>query len=141
MPKRLILFVGFFFLFCSITGALAAMGGRPRFGISSATPSVSVTARSGQALPCHVYWRVDANGRQWRVSLRLVRPPQHGHFSTRTVHKDVFVRGRHLRARAIQVVYKSKKGFVGEDRFTYLRTTKDPTDPHNGQVTIVVTVR
>jgi len=41
-----------------------------------------------------------------------------------------------------EVVYQSKKGFVGEDSFKLLRVSGDPSDPYkNEEVTIAVTVQ
>ena len=79
-------------------------------------------------------------GREWPVSIKVTQPPAHGTISTQIVPQVVTVRGQSRTVHATQVVYHSKQGFIGEDKFTYLRLTNDPTDPNNGSITISVTV-
>jgi hypothetical protein len=111
--------------------------------LSSSAKAVSVTARSGEPHPCLWHYRVDAQGREWPVSIRVTVPPSNGKVTSRIIPRTVRLQNGHERVvHATQVVYQSKNGFVGQDSFTYLRITKDPTDPDNNRdYTISVTVR
>lgn len=105
------------------------------------------TAKSGQ--PIEVmggmggYWHVDANGKEWPVSIEVVSRPKNGHVTTQiSSGQRALKNGQVKTVRLAHVVYQSNKGFIGDDSFTYRRTTADPTDPNNGrEVTIAVTVR
>jgi len=129
------------------TSALGRLGAVLLFAIglicsAYAAEQISVTARSGEELPCHVYYRVDANGKEWPVTIRFTSRPQNGTVTTRAVARPVAVNGQTKSVHAVRVVYKSKSGFIGQDSFTYRRVTSDPTDPDNGkEYTVAVTVR
>jgi hypothetical protein len=112
-------------------------------GSAWAAMTASVTAQSGVPLYCHAYWRVDAQGREWPVSIQFLSRPANG-----TVRAQVTSEPRALRngttktVRVAHLVYQSRKGFVGQDMFTYRRVSGDPTDPDNNkEYTIAVTVR
>jgi hypothetical protein len=107
-----------------------------------AAEQLSVTARSGEPLPCHVYYRVDANGKEWPVTIQFTSRPKNGTATTQTVSRPVSINGQSKIVRAVRVFYQSKKGFVGEDNFSYRRITADPTDPDRGkEYAVAVTVR
>ena len=111
-------------------------------GIACAAEQIVVTARSGEELPCHVYYRVDANGKEWPVTIRFTTRPTNGTATTRAVARPVSINGQTKSVRAVRVVYRSKSGFIGQDSFTYRRVTADPTDPDNGkEYAVAVTVR
>jgi hypothetical protein len=114
-------------------GARAAMGNY----------SESLSGKSGEAITCNrPHWRVDAQGREWPVSIKVTAPPLHGHVGSRRVKTVVRVNGKERTVTATEVVYRSQRGFVGIDRFSFVRLTKDPTDPYNDRATtIAVTVR
>ncbi|XUJ36565.1 hypothetical protein ACQ5SK_18210 [Bradyrhizobium japonicum] len=102
--------------------------------------------KSGEAkeiCKCGGHWRVDASGKVWPVSIEVVSPPKSGAVTTRVSTGQRKLRnGEAKTVRLTSVVYQSKKGYVGEDSFTYRRVTADPTDPDNGKVyTVAVTVR
>ena len=77
------------------------------------------------------------------MTIKVTTPPQHGHVSTQIINKDVTLRnGQSRRVHATQVVYQSKKGFVGMDSFAYVWLTHDPADKRDrAPITISVTVR
>jgi hypothetical protein len=107
-----------------------------------AAEQISVPAHSGEELPCHVYYRVDANGKEWPVTIRFTSRPRNGTVATRAVVRPVAVNGQTKSVHAVRVVYQSTAGFVGQDSFTYRRVTADPTDPDSGkEYTVAVTVR
>lgn len=108
--------------------------------------NTSLVVKSGEAkeiCKCGGHWRVDASGKVWPVSIEVVSPPKNGAVTTRTSSGQRKLRnGEAKTVRLTSVVYQSKKGYVGEDSFTYRRVTADPTDPDNGKVyTVAVTVR
>ena len=115
-------------------------------GSAYAAQQVSITAKSGEPKECTHgcgHWRVDANGKDWPVTIEYLTRPANG-----TVRTKVFPYPKKLRngevktVRVSQVIYQSKKGFVGQDSFTYRRVTADPTDPDNGkEYAVAVTVR
>ena len=81
-------------------------------------------------------------GREWPVRIQVTQPPAHGTVSSRIGNEQVTFRGARRMVRATQVLYRSKKGYIGDDTFTYLRLTDDPTDRLNNEsITIAVTVR
>jgi hypothetical protein len=107
-----------------------------------ATEQISVTAHSGEVLPCHFYYRVDANGKEWPVTIQFTSRPKNGTATTQTFSRPVSVHGQTKTVHAVKVFYQSKSGFVGQDSFTYRRTTADPTDPDSGkEYMVAVTVR
>ena len=107
-----------------------------------AAEQISVTARSGEQLPCHSYYRVDAKGKEWPVTIQFTARPKNGTAATQSFSRPVSVNGQVKNVRAVKVFYKSKPGFIGQDSFTYRRTTADSTDPDNGkEFTVAVTVR
>jgi hypothetical protein len=107
-----------------------------------AAEQISVTARSGEQLPCHTYYRVDANGKEWPVTIQFTARPKNGTATTQSFSRPVSVNGQLKNVRAVKVFYTSKPGFLGQDSFTYRRVTSDPTDPDNGkEFTVAVTVR
>jgi len=76
------------------------------------------------------------------VTFRVVSPPQHGTVRTQYQVRAVGRASQGASARVTEVVYQSKKGFVGEDSFKLLRVSGDPSDPYkNEEVTIAVTVQ
>jgi hypothetical protein len=112
------------------------------FCCAYAAEQISVTARSGESLPCHSYYRVDANGKEWPVTIQFIARPKNGTASTQSFSMPVSVNGQSKTVRAVKVFYQSKAGFIGQDSFTYRRVTADPTDPNNGkEFTVAVTVR
>ena len=117
------------------------------FGIlCSAHASMSLVVKSGEAKEicnCGGHWRVDNNGKVWPVSIQVVSPPKNGTVTTRASSGQRKLRnGEAKTVRLTSVVYQSRKGYVGEDSFTYRRVTADPTDPDNGkEYTVAVTVR
>jgi hypothetical protein len=103
---------------------------------------ISVTASSGVSLPCHSYYRVDAKGKEWPITIQFTARPKNGTATTQSFYRPVSVNGQVRTVRAVKVFYQSKKGFVGQDTFTYRRISGDPTDPDNKkEYTIAVTVR
>jgi hypothetical protein len=107
-----------------------------------AAEQISVTAQSGVPLPCHSYYRVDANGKEWPVTIQFTSRPKNGTATTQTFSQPVSVNGQSKTVRAVKVFYQSKNGFIGQDSFTYRRITADPTDPNRGkEFTVAVTVR
>jgi hypothetical protein len=107
-----------------------------------AAEQISVTARSGEQLPCHTYYRVDAKGKEWPVTIQFTARPKNGSVTTQSFARPVSVNGEAKTVRAVRVFYTSKKGYVGQDSFTYRRITADPTDPESGkEFTVAVTVR
>jgi len=106
---------------------------------------VSYTVKSGEPRECHNggHYRVDANGKEWPVTIQYITRPKNGTVTTQVASGLRPVRKGEMRTvRLARVIYQSRKGFVGEDSFTYRRTTADPTDPLNGQeYTVAVTVR
>jgi hypothetical protein len=119
---------------------------RELLGSAYAAQQVSINAKSGEAKECTHgcgHWRVDANGKDWPVTIEYLTRPANG-----TVRTKLFPYPKKLRngevktVRVSQVIYQSRKGFVGQDSFTYRRTTADPTDPDNGrEYAVAVTVR
>jgi hypothetical protein len=105
------------------------------------------TTKSGQPIEIMGgmggYWRVDANGKEWPVNIEVVSRPKNGRVTTQiSSGQRTLKNGQVRKVRLVHIVYRSNKGFIGEDSFTYRRTTADPTDPNNGrEATITVTVR
>ena len=88
------------------------------------------------------HWRVDANGKEWPVTIQYITRPKNGTVTTRVSTGSVSLHGQTRTVHLTRVVYQSRKGFAGEDSFTYRRTTADPTDPLNGhEYTVAVTVK
>ena len=112
---------------------------------SACAEQISYTVKSGVASECHAggHWRVDANGKEWPVAIQYLERPKNGTVTTRVTTGVRPLRdGQQKTVHLAQVIYQSRKGFVGEDSFTYRRTTADPTDPRNGhEYTVAVTVR
>ncbi len=107
-----------------------------------AAEQISVTARSGEELPCHSYYRVDTKGKEWPVTIQFTARPKNGAAMTRVFVRPVSVNGQMKIVHSVRVFYKSKSGFIGQDSFTYRRITADPSDPDNGkEYTVAVTVR
>jgi hypothetical protein len=104
-----------------------------------------IVAKSGQ--PIEVcgggHWRVDANGKEWPVTIQIVTRPRNGTATPQVASGSRVLRNGQTRTvRLARVVYQSRKGFVGEDSFTYRRITADPTDTQNGrEYAVAVTVR
>ncbi|MBZ0148888.1 MAG: hypothetical protein K8F62_15295 [Pseudorhodoplanes sp.] len=112
------------------------------FSITAAAVTLNVSARSGEILKCHYYWRVDSQGREWPVSLKITSPAAHGRVTIKKEARVVRLRsGQQKTVQVTQVYYQSKAGFVGQDSFTYLRVSEDPTDTKNETITIAVTVK
>jgi len=130
-------------MFARFAGALVFTVGI-RFS-AFAAPLVSYTAKSGVPTECHAggYWRVDANGKVWPVTIQFMARPKNGTATAQvTTGQRPLRNGEVKTVRLTQVIYQSRKGFVGEDSFTYRRITADPTDPNNGkEYTVAVTVR
>lgn len=107
--------------------------------------AAQIIAKSGQ--PIEVcgggHWRVDANGKEWPVTIQIVARPRNGTAKPQVASGTRVLRNGQIRTvRLARVVYQSRKGFVGEDSFTYRRITADPTDTMSGrEYTIAVTVR
>jgi hypothetical protein len=112
-------------------------------GTAWAAMTFSVTAQSGVPLHCHTYWRVDAQGREWPVKIVYTSRPTSGIVRTQVTSQPKALRnGTTKTVRVSQVVYQSKKGFVGQDMFAYRTISGDPTDPYNNKEYIIaVTVR
>jgi hypothetical protein len=103
----------------------------------------SMTVESGVPHSCPPMWRVDMQGKEWPVTVQYTSKPANG-----TVRTQVTLQPKALKDSTIktvhiaQVIYQSRKGFVGQDSFSFRRVTGDPTDPNNNQeYTIAVTVR
>ena len=132
-----------FNVFAKLAAALFLVAGI--FCSAYAAEQISATARSGEAgLMCHhcSQWRVDANGKVWPVTLQYITRPKNGTVTTQVGSGSRSVNGQVKEVRLTQTIYRSRKGFVGEDTFTYRRITADPTDPFNGkEYTVAVTVR
>jgi len=116
------------------------------FAAHAGSGYTSLVVTSGEAkeiCKCGGHWRVDASGKVWPVSIEVVSPPKNGAVTSRVSTGQRKLRnGEAKTVRLTSVVYQSKKGYVGEDSFTYRRVTADPTDPDNGRVyTVAVTVR
>jgi len=109
-----------------------------------AAEQVSYTVKSGVARECHAggHWQVDKNGKEWPVTIQYISRPKNGTVTTRVTTGVRSAYGQPRTVHLAQVVYQSRKGFVGEDSFTYRRVTADPTDPLNGkEYTVAVTVK
>jgi hypothetical protein len=109
-----------------------------------AAQQISIIASSGQEASCshQGYYRVDANGKEWPVTIQYTAQPKNGTATTKVSSGIVPVNGQVRTVRLVQVVYKSRAGFSGYDNFTYRRITADPTDPNSGkEYTVAVTVR
>jgi hypothetical protein len=107
-----------------------------------AATNYSVTARSGEELPCHSYYRVDANGKEWPTTIRVTVPPKNGTVQTRVYPQPVSTPVGSKVVKVTRVFYKSKVAFSGSDSFAYRRITADPTDTTSGEEFVVaVTVR
>jgi hypothetical protein len=105
-----------------------------------------LTVKSGQAkeiCSCGGHWRVDANGKVWPVTIQVVTPPQNGAVSSKVSSGSRTLKnGQKMTVRLTSVVYQSRKGYVGQDSFTYRHVSADPTDPNNGkEYTVAVTVK
>lgn len=103
-----------------------------------------MTAQSGVPTSCGCdYWRVDNQGKEWPISIQYTTKPANG--TVRTVTKTAqrtLRNGKPVNVHVTEMIYTSKKGYVGEDSFSYRRITGDPTDANNGkEYTIAVTVR
>jgi hypothetical protein len=101
-------------------------------------------ATSGKEEACgrQGYYRVDANGKEWPVTIQYTMQPKNGTATTRVGSGIVSVHGQVKTVRLARVIYQSRAGFSGYDSFTYRRVTADPTDPDNGkEYTVAVTVR
>ena len=129
-----------FNVFAKLAAALLLVAGI--FCSAYAAEQISVTARSGEELPCHSYYRVDAKGKEWPVTIQFTARPKNGTAATQSFSRPVSVNGQVKNVRAVKVFYKSRAGFTGQDSFTYRRVTADPTDPDNGkEYAVAVTVR
>ena len=106
---------------------------------------VSYTAKSGVPTGvCHDggHWQVDRNGKEWPVTIQYLARPKNGTATTRVSTGVRSVYGVSRPVHLTQVIYQSRKGFVGEDSFTYRRITADPTDRLSGtEYAVAVTVR
>ncbi len=113
----------------SIKGAARASGGGGSGG------SISKSANSGETVRVSHHWEMDGSA----VSIKIIKQPANGSVSTRVASEKVPGRPGETpkSARVTSVFYKSKKGFVGEDNFTYVRTSARVS----GTYTITVTVR
>lgn len=104
----------------------------------------TMTAQSGVPTSCGCdYWRVDNQGKEWPISIQYTSKPANG--TVRTVTKTAqrtLRNGKPVNVRVTEMVYTSKKGYVGEDSFSYRRVSGDPTDTNSGkEYTIAVTVK
>lgn len=129
-------------LFARLASALALMG--VVLCSAYAAEQISVTMVSGNAASCHphYYYRIDANGKEWPVTIQFTVRPKNGTATTQSFPLPVSVKGQSKTVRAVKVLYQSRKGFIGQDSFTYRRITADPTDPQSGkEFTVAVTVR
>ena len=101
------------------------------------------SARSGIQHAGHFdYYRVDAKGKEWPVTIQFTAKPKNGTVTTLAFTRPASVNGEVKTVRAVKVLYQSKQGFFGEDNFTFRRITADPTDPDSGkEYTVAVTVR
>lgn len=110
-----------------------------------AAEQISITMVSGSAATCNsnsYYYRIDANGKEWPVTIQFTARPKSGTATTQSFSIPVSVKGQSKTVRAVKVFYQSRKGFVGQDSFTYRRITADPTDPESGkEFMVAVTVR
>jgi hypothetical protein len=86
--------------------------------------------------------RVDAKGKNWPVKVQYTLRPTNGTVRTQVAERAMTLRNGEIKTvRVTQVIYQSRKGFVGQDNFTYRRISGDPTDPDNNkEYTIAVTV-
>lgn len=129
-----------------IFATLAAAGILTLTILSSAYAAIQLrlSASSGQEQACarEGYYRVDANGKEWPVTIQYTTPPKNGTATTRVSSGIVSVHGQVKTVRLARVIYQSRAGFSGYDSFTYRRVTADPTDPDNGkEYAVAVTVR
>jgi hypothetical protein len=97
--------------------------------------SISKSANSGETVRVSHHWETDGSA----ISIKIIKQPSNGSVSTRVATEKVPGRPGETpkTARVTSVFYKSKKGFVGEDSFTYVRTSARVS----GTYTITVTVR
>lgn len=90
--------------------------------------------------------------RTQRLTLKLIKPPQHGKVTFKTeavVLGTVNGAGRPEREECVGkkisahlVFYQSGKNYTGEDSFSYIRLNADnPADRSNGEITVSITVR
>jgi len=103
-----------------------------------------IDVSSGAADACFPkgFYRVDANGKEWPVTIEYTDRPKHGTATTKVSSAIVSVRGQVKTVRLTQVIYQSKAGYGGYDSFTFRRVTADPTDTNSGkEYTVAVTVR
>ena len=103
---------------------------------------ISCTVASGPEQRCTSHMRIDGQRRDHPVTINLTVPPANGKVVTRVAEEDAKLNdGTTARARATVIFYQSNAGFVGQDSFTYTRTTDDPRDSSNGTYTMSVTVK
>ena len=90
-----------------------------------AAEQISLTAKSGEPKGCyHVcdHWRVDANGKEWPVKIQYTAQPANGTVRTQVRVEPKTLRNGEVRnVRLAHAVYQSRKGFIGQDSFTYRR--------------------
>jgi hypothetical protein len=129
---------GLLFTFPTAAGATVLTSGRRAF----AATNYSVIAGPGIELPCSSYFRVDANGRDWPVTLRVMKHPTAGTVRTRTFSEMRQTSVGQKIVRVTRIYYTARAGYSGSDSFAYRRITADPTDSKSGEEFIVaVTVR
>jgi len=96
-------------------------------------------------------WSMDRNCRGQRLSLRLTSPPAHGKviFRSGSVTVPATAPGGPVSSQcvgrsvsAVAVYYRSERGFVGEDHFSFMRINLDnASDRLNGEKSRTVSVR
>ncbi len=120
-------------------------------GLSTGVASAQVfTVASGVRTRIVQHWSTEEACHARHLTGRVTVPPEHGKV---TVQEDRVVIPAHNAAghaqtcvgkavRGMSVYYQSARGFVGEDRFSYLRLNADDAgDRANGEVSRTVTVR
>jgi hypothetical protein len=110
------------------------------------------TVTSGKSDAVRTHGRFDGNMVSHPITIDVTTPPTNGKVTTRIVQQPITsnecAAGDAKCAAKVgnmisktQVIYTSRKGFVGSDTFTYTRTSTDASDRSNGlAVTINVQV-
>jgi hypothetical protein len=119
--------------------------------IAGPAQAQEATVASGVSTLIAHPWSMDRNCRGQRLSLRITSPPAHGKvtFRSGTVTVPATAPGGPVSSQcvgrsvsAVAVYYRSERGFVGEDRFSFVRINLDnASDRLNGEKSRTVSVR
>jgi hypothetical protein len=108
-------------------------------GATQAATAQTLTAASGIKTLVAQHQRHDAQCHFFTITIRVASPPAHGKLAVQ--RERVAVEGQCGAGAGVKVYYQSTRGFVGEDSFSYLRTSNDGSDRLNGEVSKTISVR